>query len=120
MRSDNLPIINEKTPLKEAIVTMSEGRLGNVLITNCKDELVGVLSDGDLRRALLSSNFSMEKRALGYACKTPKMLNDKNMLASDAIKIIEEHKIQLLVVTNKSLHVEGVLHIHDLVEAGIK
>jgi arabinose-5-phosphate isomerase len=120
MRSDNLPIINEKTPLKEAIVTMSEGRLGNVLITNSKDELVGVLSDGDLRRALLSSNFSMEKRALEYACKTPKMLNDKNMLASDAIKIIEEHKIQLLVVTNKSLHVEGVLHIHDLVEAGIK
>jgi len=120
MRSENLPIISDKTPLKEAIVTMSEGRLGNVLITNDKDELVGVLSDGDLRRALLGSDFSLDKEAINYACMTPKTLNDKNMLASDAIKVIEEHKIQLLVVTDEALHVKGVLHIHDLVEAGIK
>lgn len=120
MRSKNLPIISDKTPLKEAIVTMSEGRLGNVLITNDKDELVGVLSDGDLRRALLSRGFSLDKKAIDYACVTPKTLNDKNMLASDAIKVIEEHKIQLLVVTDEALHIKGVLHIHDLVEAGIK
>jgi len=120
MRSKNLPIVSEETKLKDAIVSMSEGRLGNVLITNKSNELVGLLSDGDLRRALLSEGFSMENRALEYACKNPKTLNDANMLASDALKVVEEYKIQLLVVTNENGHVNGVLHIHDLVEAGIK
>jgi len=120
MRTNNLPIVSEDTKLKDAIVAMSKGRLGNVLITNKNSELVGLLSDGDLRRALLSEDFSMENRALGHACKNPKVLDNANLLASDALKIVEEHKIQLLVVTNKNGHVNGVLHIHDLVEAGIK
>jgi arabinose-5-phosphate isomerase len=120
MRVENLPCVSEKTTLKDAIVTMSEGRLGNVLITNKSNELVGLLSDGDLRRALLSDKFSMENRALEYACKNPKVLDNANLLASDALKIVEEYKIQLLVVTNKKGQIDGVLHIHDLVEAGIK
>lgn len=120
MRVENLPVVSEDTQLKDAIVTMSEGRLGNVLITNKSNKLVGLLSDGDLRRALLSDGFSMENRVLEYACANPKVLDNANMLASDALKIVEEHKIQLLVVTNENGHVNGVLHIHDLVEAGIK
>ncbi|WP_458700576.1 SIS domain-containing protein [Sulfurospirillum sp. 1307] len=120
MRSKNLPIISDKTPLKEAIIAISEGRLGNVIITNKEDKLVGVLSDGDLRRALLEDGFSMDNYAIDYASKNPKTLNDEYMLASDALKVIEEHKIQMLVITDESLHVKGVLHIHDLVEAGIK
>jgi len=120
MRDKNLPIVSEDTKLKDAIVTMSEGRLGNVLIANKSNKLVGLLSDGDLRRALLSDEFSMENSALEYACVNPKVLDNANLLASDALKIVEEHKIQLLVVTDKNGHVNGVLHIHDLVEAGIK
>ncbi|BAF69180.1 KpsF/GutQ family sugar-phosphate isomerase [Nitratiruptor sp. SB155-2] len=119
MRTQNLPIINEETPLKEAIVVMSEGKLGNVLIKNGEGKLVGVLSDGDLRRALMSQNFSLDTPAIEYATKSPKMIDDENMLASDALKLIEEYKIQMLVIV-KNGHIEGVLHIHDLVEAGIK
>ncbi|MDA7847901.1 KpsF/GutQ family sugar-phosphate isomerase [Sulfurospirillum sp.] len=120
MKVENLPVVSDETQLKDAIVTMSEGRLGNVLITNKSNKLVGLLSDGDLRRALLSEDFSMTKKALEYACTNPKVLDNANMLASDALKIVEEHKIQLLVITNEKAHVNGVLHIHDLVEAGIK
>ncbi|WP_024954535.1 KpsF/GutQ family sugar-phosphate isomerase [Sulfurospirillum arcachonense] len=120
MRSKDLPIVSENTSLKDAIVTMSEGRLGNILITNSQNKLVGLLSDGDLRRALLDNNFSMENSVLEYACKNPKVLDNANMLASDALKVVEEYKIQLLVITNKNGNVDGVLHIHDLVEAGIK
>ncbi len=120
MRVKDLPVVSEDTQLKDAIVAMSEGRLGNVLITNKNNELVGLLSDGDLRRALLSEDFSMKNRAIEYACLSPKILNDANMLASDALKVVENHKIQLLVITNEKGHVNGVLHIHDLVEAGIK
>ncbi len=120
MRSENLPIINEKTTLKEAIVVMSEGKLGNVLITNEAGELKAVLSDGDLRRALMSERFDLSKPAVEFASKDPKKIDDSTMLASDALRLIEEHKIQMLVVVDAANRPVGVLHIHDLVEAGIK
>jgi len=120
MRTQNLPIISQKAPLKEAITAMSEGRLGNVLLVDNDGKLSAVLSDGDLRRALMESDFSLEKNALFYATKNPKTLNDATILASDALARIESYKIQLLVVTDSSGKIEGVLHIHDLVEAGIR
>jgi len=119
MRDKNLPIVSPNTPLKDAIVTMSEGRLGNVLIAE-NGTLKAVLSDGDLRRALLRDNFSMEADSITYASTNPKYTTDENMLASDALKMIEEHKLQHLVITDKDKKIKGVLHIHDLVEAGIK
>jgi len=119
MRDKNLPIVNENTPLKEAIVIMSEGRLGNVLIEK-NGVLEAVLSDGDLRRALMRADFSMEVDSITYANTDPKYTTDENMLASDALKLIEEYKLQHLVITDKDRKIKGVLHIHDLVEAGIK
>jgi len=119
MRDKNLPIVTPKTPLKEAIVVMSEGRLGNVLIAD-NGILQAVLSDGDLRRALMRNDFSMEADSITYASTNPKYTTDENMLASDALKMIEEYKLQHLVVTDKDKKIKGVLHIHDLVEAGIK
>ncbi len=120
MRSEALPIVEATTPLKDAIVVMSEGRLGNVLIADSKGHLEGVLSDGDLRRALMKEGFSLDNTVMTYATKTPRFVDDENMLASDAIKMVEEYKLQHLVITDKNHKIKGVLHIHDLVEAGIK
>jgi len=119
-RDKNLPIVKDDTPLKDAIMVMSEGRLGNVLVVDENDSLVAILSDGDLRRALLRENFSMEESVFEYATKKPKVITDENMLASDALGFIEAHKIQLLVVCDDDMKIKGVLHLHDLVEAGIK
>ena len=120
MRTTNLPVVKKSALLKDAIVIMSEGKLGNVLITDNEDKLVGILSDGDLRRALMQKDFSLEHTALEYACKNPKRYNDTELLASDALEIIEESRIQLLPITTKEGQVIGVLHIHDLINAGIK
>ena len=119
MRTKNLPVVSPDTPLKDTIVVMSEGRLGNVLISQ-DGKLEGVLSDGDLRRALMKEDFSLEAQASTYATKNPKYITDANMLASDALKIIEQNKLQHLVITDEEKNIEGILHIHDLVEAGIK
>jgi len=100
-RTENLPIISEETPLKEAIVVMSQGKLGNVLITDKEGTLKAVLSDGDLRRALMRDNFDLEARAIDFATRNPKTIEDENMLASDALRKIEEHKIQMLVITKE-------------------
>ncbi len=119
MRKDNLPIVSCETILQDAIIAMTEGRLGNVIFQ--KDgKLVGVLSDGDLRRALLDKNFAVSNNAFEYATKNPKIIKDENILAVDALNIIEQNKIQFLVVTDNESNIKGALHIHDLVEAGIK
>lgn len=120
MKSKNLPSVHVNTPLKDAIVVMSEGRLGNVLLIDDDGKLQGVLSDGDLRRALLRKDFSLENESIKYSTKNPKVLTNENMLASDALSFIEKHKIQLVIVTDENTKPLGVLHIHDLVEAGIK
>ena len=119
MQTKSLPIIDTHMQLKDAIVVMSEGRLGNVLITE-DGKLKAVLSDGDLRRAMMSSDFSLTKSAYHYANKSPKYVDNENLLASDALNIIEQNKVQLLVITDKEKHIKGVVHIHTLVEMGIK
>ncbi len=120
MNTEDLPIAHVDANLKEAIVTMSEGRLGNVMIIDDEQKLLAVLSDGDLRRALMREDFSMNERAITYATKNPKTLEGENLLASDALALIEAYKIQLLAIVDEKQKIIGVLHIHDLIEAGIK
>jgi arabinose-5-phosphate isomerase len=120
IRKENLPIINKNTKLKDAIIVMTQGKLGNILITEENGKLLAVLSDGDLRRALMDKDFSLEKKAIQYATLRPKTFKNENLLASDALRIIENYKIQILIMVDEEEKIKGVLHIHDLVEAGIK
>jgi len=120
MRRENLPKIKPDTPLKEAVVVMSEGRLGNVLIVDENDTLIGVLSDGDVRRALMQTDFSIDTEAIKYSNLSPKTCQNERMLASEALEMIENYKIQMLPIVDELGRVKGVLHLHDLVEAGIK
>lgn len=118
MRKENLPIVSDEVSLKSAIDTMTHGKLGNVLLTNKNGELVALLSDGDLRRALSNENFNINEKAINFATKNPKTLSDASMLAYDAIKLVERYKIQILVITEANRPV-GVLHIHDLTSLGL-
>ena len=120
LRKENLPVVSRETKLKDAILVMSEGRLGSVIITDKDDKVIALLSDGDLRRALMNDNFSMDCKIEDIATMNPKRLKNKELLASDALQVIEDYKIQLLIVTDENDKLIGVLHIHDLIEAGIK
>jgi len=119
MRTKDLPLVSADTKVKDAIVKISEGRLGTVLVVDNENRLLALMSDGDIRRALMSEDFSLNESVLKYATKNPKTIEDENILASEALVIIEEMKIQLLVVTDKHGRVLGVLHIHTLIEKGI-
>ncbi len=112
------PIASEEESLKEAIIKMTAGKLGHLLFV--KDNKVNaILSDGDLRRAMMSDRFDLSKRAIEFATKNPKVIKE-DILASDALKFMEDNKIQLLPVVNEDGEIVGVIHIHDLVQAGIK
>ena len=120
MRTKSLPIINTQTTLREAVVRMSEGKLGTVLIVDESKKFIAILSDGDLRRALMHEDFCLDHLAIDYASKHPKSYTNTELLASDALEIIENDRIQLLPITNEAGNILGVLHIHDLINAGIK
>ena len=119
MQSKNLPVASRNASLKQAIDVMTHGKLGTVLLVNEKGALEAILSDGDLRRALMREDFDINDSALKYATKNPKMLDDKNMLAIDALNLIEQFKIQVLPVVENGVPV-GILHIHDLTSLGLK
>ena len=118
MRSENLPIVRWNASLKQAIDTMTHGKLGTVLIVDKDGVLDAILSDGDLRRALMREDFDLNDAAIKYATLKPKELNDKEMLAIDALALIERYKIQLLAIVENGVPV-GVLHIHDLANLGL-
>jgi arabinose-5-phosphate isomerase len=120
MRTEDLPIISATTPLRKAIVAMSEGKLGTVLIVDESGRFIAILSDGDLRRALMKEGFSLDHLAIEYASQNPKSYSNTELLASDALEIIENGRIQLLPITDDRGKIVGVLHIHDLINAGIK
>jgi arabinose-5-phosphate isomerase len=120
MRKEELPFISKETLVKDAILTISEGRLGTALLVDENKTLLGLISDGDIRRALLQEGFSLDEKIAKYATMNPMTITDENMLASDALVLIEQKKIQLMVVTDENKSVKGVLHIHKLIEEGIK
>jgi arabinose-5-phosphate isomerase len=117
MKKD-FPVADEDESLKSAIIKMTEGKIGHLLFLDEK-KIKAILSDGDLRRAMMSDKFDLNENAINFATKNPKTINE-NVLASDALRFMEDNKIQLLPVVNDKDEVVGVIHIHQLVEAGIK
>ena len=92
MNKDNLPIVSKTTKVKDAILKISEGRLGTVLVADENGKLEALVSDGDIRRALLQEKFSLDDEVYQYATKNPQTCEDENMLASEALVMIEEKK----------------------------
>lgn len=119
MQIQNLPIISPEIPLKEAIIKMSEARLGTAILAD-NNQLFGILSDGDLRRAMMQENFDINASVKHYANLNPKYCTNENMLAHQALEFIEQNKIQLLVITDSNKHIKGAIHLHTLISAGIK
>ncbi|MDO7252514.1 KpsF/GutQ family sugar-phosphate isomerase [Helicobacter cappadocius] len=119
MQTQNLPIINAEITLKEAVIKMTESRLGNAIIAQ-DGKLLAVLSDGDLRRAMMREDFNFNHPVISYACKNPKYCDNPNLLAVQALKYIEDNKIQFLVVTDEDKTIRGAIHLHTLISAGIE
>jgi arabinose-5-phosphate isomerase len=117
-----IPIINYKKKFKEALREMNKKKLGSVVITS-KQYIKGLLTDGDLRRGMKS--FSNNQNLLEIMTQRPLVVNE-NMPASKALGLMNEKKItSLLVVSDKDYKknnkkLKGIIHIHSLLENGIK
>jgi len=111
-----LPMVAAEAPLKEAIMTMSSHRLGVTGVLQ-GGRLIGCLTDGDLRRILESGNFELARPVAEVMHPHPQTIAAGH-LASEAVHMMEEKKITTLFVLDADGGVSGVVHLHDLLQAG--
>lgn len=116
MHTNHLPVVHHQSTLNETLLVMTSGRLGLAVVVDDDSKVVGIFTDGDLRRKLAEhTNLTVEIQTL--MTKTPKSV-DQQMRASDALSLMNENAIsQLLVLKDRQLI--GVISIHDILKAGI-
>jgi arabinose-5-phosphate isomerase len=114
----SVPVVKETVSLSDAIIEISSKRLGATCVVDNAGLLCGILTDGDLRRLLQRTTDIKNLTARQVMTTNPKTI-DKNMLAVQALKVMETFKITQLIVVDDVHHPVGVLHLHDLVEAGL-
>ncbi len=114
------PMVSEKTLMKDAIFEITSKRLGVTGVCNAERHLVGVITDGDLRRALEKFNDLPQRKASEVMTKNPKWI-EKDALAAKAVQRMEEYSITSLFVFNHSADQVpvGIIHLHDLLKAGV-
>ena len=112
---NEIPVLTENAPMQQVLLEMTSKRLGCVGFINDKEELTGILTDGDLRRCL--SPDVLDKKAIDVMTRNPKTVS-KDSMASSAMKIMHDKKITNLFVVENNRPV-GVIHIHDLLNNGV-
>lgn len=112
MRIRNLPVVSEQASIHQLILTMTDGRVGLAIVVNEQHELVGIVSDGDLRRAWQKYGELQGIPIVEYMTRTPKVISPDVML-SEAEAMLIQHKIAVLVVTEGRRPV-GLLQLYDL------
>jgi arabinose-5-phosphate isomerase len=110
------PSVTLNEDVKKVIVEISSNRLGVAAVIE-KGQLVGIITDGDIRRMLLNQKTIEGLKAKDIMTSNPKSAN-KDMMAVDALALMQQHNISQLIITDKEKYV-GVVHLHDLVREGI-
>jgi len=110
---DALPSVSPDTPLPQVIHEMSHKKLGMTTVLD-NGTLLGMISDGDLRRLLEHDGPRALERSANEMMNAHPLTIDGNAFASSALALMEERKITSLIVTGSNGQVEGVLHLHDL------
>ena len=114
------PMVSEKALMKEAIFEITSKRLGVTGVCNQEGQLVGVITDGDLRRALERFNDLLHRQVSEVMTRNPKRI-EKDALAAKAVQRMEEFSITSLFVFEKPGDTipAGIIHLHDLLRAGV-
>lgn len=113
-----IPVIGEWQPMKEAIYEITGKRLGMTCVINQEGRLVGVITDGDLRRLFEKDPHFLSKTAGECMTLHPKIITDEDLAAS-AVQVMETYAITSLLILDQEQKPKGVIHLHDLLKAGV-
>lgn len=114
----DVPVVKQNVSLSDAIVEITSKRLGATCVVDDSGKLFGIITDGDLRRLLQRTTDISNLTALNVASKNPKTIR-KDLLAAMALEEMEDFKITQLIVVDGDYKPIGMLHLHDLVKAGL-
>lgn len=117
-KQEAVPIVKLTMSFKQALMEMTQKKLGMTTIVNETGELVGIFTDGDVRRAFDNHADIHHTVIQDVMSKNPKTILG-NTLAAEALTIMETHQITSLVVTNEKHQPIGIIHIHDILRAGV-
>lgn len=118
VKGNDLPIANEEDSFLSVIELISQKRLGCAIIVNSQMNVTGILTDGDIRRTLIKHSDLSNLITKDVMSKNPKTISE-NELAAKALAIMEKHSITSIAVCGKDLKPVGLIHIHDLLKAGV-
>ncbi|WP_299781430.1 KpsF/GutQ family sugar-phosphate isomerase [uncultured Formosa sp.] len=114
---NNKPEVHPDTNIKEVIMNISKNMLGVTAVIE-NDKIVGIITDGDLRRMLTKTDNFISLTAKDIMGVSPKIINE-NEMAIKALELMETNDISQLIVCNNNNSYAGVVHIHDLIKEGI-
>ncbi len=115
---EEMPVVTETAPLTDALLEMTKKGLGMTAVVNAKNELIGVYTDGDLRRTLDLGKNIQQITIASAMTKNPIHITH-NMLAAEALSIMEDKNINGLFLVDDKHQLIGALNMHDLLRAGL-
>ncbi|MBI5167019.1 MAG: KpsF/GutQ family sugar-phosphate isomerase [candidate division NC10 bacterium] len=113
-----VPRIPQDALMKDAILEISGKRLGVTSVVDSEGRLSGIITDGDLRRALEKYEDLLNRRVHECMTKNPKII-DKDELAATAVQVMERYSITSLLIIDGERRPVGIIHLHDLLKAGV-
>jgi len=117
-KGDRLPVVTENALIKDALVEMSLKGLGMTAIVDNNNELVGLFTDGDLRR-ILDLKIDIHQDSIATVMTKSPTVAQADMLAAQALNIMEDKKINGLIIVNEKQIPVGAMNMHDLLSSGV-
>ncbi len=117
-KDDKIPLVKSDVNLQQALFEITHKRFGTTGIVNAAGQLIGVYTDGDLRRTLEQESNPLTMPIDQLMTRNCRIIQ-ANMIAAEALRIMEEHKITSLFVTDSTQKPIGIVHMHDLLIAGV-
>ncbi len=117
-QGEAIPMVSEDAFLKSALVEMTEKKLGMTTVVNQQGKLVGIFTDGDVRRAF-DKNADLHKTLISQVMTNNPKVIPPQLLAAEAVHIMETYKITALIVTNSAHQPIGIVHMHNILRAGV-
>jgi arabinose-5-phosphate isomerase len=115
---DHLPMVNQSAFVSEALLEMTDKKLGMTAVIDEHNRVLGIFTDGDLRR-MFETEHDIHKTSVAEVMIPDCLVIQPQALAAEAVQVMEQHKINALLVVDDQLKLIGALNMHDLVRAGI-
>lgn len=117
-KNEELPLVTERSLMKETILTISSKGLGVALVINDQDNLTGIITDGDLRRAMLKDENMLQKEVKHFMTKNPKAIQQSEYVIR-GVQLMDKHTITALAVVDQENRPIGILKLQDIIKEGV-